>query len=51
LIKAFPIAERDGCLWEEVERQTNSRMARVCSVGGYKLRSLILDISPALMVL
>jgi hypothetical protein len=24
------IAGSDGCLWEKVERQTNSRMARVC---------------------
>jgi len=24
------LAERDGCLWEKVERKTNSRMARVC---------------------
>lgn len=27
----FPIAEEDGCLWEKVERPTNSRMARVCT--------------------
>jgi hypothetical protein len=24
------IAGNDGCLWEKVERPTNSRMARVC---------------------